>query len=320
MGLFLKSVGHKREIVGGFVVLAAALTFSVSSAWATLTGANGRIAYTSGYDLHTVLPSGRGDKTIATPAYDSAWSPNGKWLAFTGFAPDATGSDIFAMRADGTDERRLTDYGNNPFGYGWTNTPSYSPGGGRIVFLSTGYKSHTSITTMRNDGSDWQYPLPYSDRGAGDSVWSPGGEIAYGEGGKPRSSIWAMNPDGSNQHLLVYLGKDGGSGPIYSPDGSEFLFLRYRADRSIAVRLANADGGDVRPPPCEPALTTMLGYGTAGLFPIAYSPDARWLVVSRYEGSTRKVDLLRLSLSSCSRKVIVRDVTGAAAWQSLPRG
>jgi hypothetical protein len=317
--LFLKSVGHKRGIAGGFVVLAAAFTFLVSTAWATFPGANGRISYISGYDLHTVLPSGRDDKTIASPAYDSTWSPNGRWLAFTGFASDATGSDIFAIRAGGSDERRLTYYGNNNFGYGWTNTPSYSPVGGRIVFLSTAYHEHTSITTMRNDGSDWQYPLPYSDRGAGDPVWSPDGEIAYSEGGE-RNSIWAMNPDGSGNHRLVYLGKAGGYGPISSPDGNEFLFLRYRADRSIAVRLANADGGDVRPPPCEPAFTTMLGYGTAGLFPIAYSPDGRWLLVSRYEGSTRKIDLLRLSLSSCSRKVIVRDVTGAAAWQPLPGG
>ena len=161
-GLFLKSVGHKRGIAGGFVVLAAAFTFLVSTAWATSPGANGRISYISGYDLHTVLPSGRDDKTIASPAYDSTWSPNGRWLAFTGFASDATGSDIFAIRAGGSDERRLTYYGNNNFGYGWTNTPSYSPGGGRIVFLSTAYHEHTSITTMRNDGSDWQYPLPYS--------------------------------------------------------------------------------------------------------------------------------------------------------------
>jgi hypothetical protein len=239
--LFLKSVGHKRGIAGGFVVLAAAFTFLVSTAWATSPGANGRISYISGYDLHTVLPSGRDDKTIASPAYDSTWSPNGRWLAFTGFASDATGSDIFAIRAGGSDERRLTYYGNNNFGYGWTNTPSYSPGGGRIVFLSTAYHEHTSITTMRNDGSDWQYPLPYSDRGAGDPVWSPDGEIAYSEGGE-RNSIWAMNPDGSGNHRLVYLGKAGGYGPISSPDGNEFLFLRYRADRSVAIRLANADG------------------------------------------------------------------------------
>jgi hypothetical protein len=214
--LFLKSVGHKRGIAGGFVVLAAAFTFLVSTAWATFPGANGRISYISGYDLHTVLPSGRDDKTIASPAYDSTWSPNGRWLAFTGFASDATGSDIFAIRAGGSDERRLTYYGNNNFGYGWTNTPSYSPGGGRIVFLSTAYHEHRSITTMRNDGSDWQYPLPYSDRGAGDPVWSPDGEIAYSEGGE-RNSIWAMNPDGSGNHRLVYLGKAGGYGPISSP-------------------------------------------------------------------------------------------------------
>lgn len=306
-----------------------ALVSYASTALATFPGANGRIAYIAqDSSVHTVLPSGHGDRTISPTGFDPTWSPNGKRLAFTAYADytggGSGGTDVYTMRADGTDVRQLTEWGDYQMGF--ARNPSYSPGGGRIVFTSGAYHYEETITIMRSDGSDgldgsgWQYPLPY--REGADPVWSPGGEIAYWKGGE-RRSIWAVNPDGSGAHRLVYDGKAGdygGDGPIYSPDDSEFMFVHYRADRRVATRVAKADGSDVRPAPCPALSAATLGTGTAGLFPIAYSPDGRWLLVYRYSGSSRRVDLLRLSLASCNREVIVRGVTGEADWQSLLGG
>jgi TolB protein len=76
------------------------------------------------WELYTIRPDGRDLKRLTrTPGNDAhpAWSPDGRWIAFAsargGFKDEiargvggAQGAgDIFVMRADGTDVRRLTD-------------------------------------------------------------------------------------------------------------------------------------------------------------------------------------------------------------------
>jgi TolB protein len=48
-----------------------------------------------------------------------AWSPDGQWIAFAG--EDGADSEIYAVRADGTDLRKITDNDRNEY------EPSWSP-------------------------------------------------------------------------------------------------------------------------------------------------------------------------------------------------
>jgi Tol biopolymer transport system component len=75
------------------------------------------------YDLYTIRPDGTALRRLTnTPGNDAhaAWSPDGRWIAFSsargGFKDEAPrggggqpATDIFVMRPDGTDVRRLTD-------------------------------------------------------------------------------------------------------------------------------------------------------------------------------------------------------------------
>jgi Tol biopolymer transport system component len=263
---------------------------------ATFPGDNGRIAYTDDDgSIHTVLPSGHGDQTIQPDGFQVAWSPSGKRIAFVG----GSGPDLYTARADGSSLRRLTFDGDN-------FNPSYSPGGGRIVF-----NAEAGITTIRGDGSDRRLILDSSK--GGNATWSPGGEIAYLKGG----GIWTMRPNGTHRNLLI----GNASGPIYSPDGGEFLFSRPSKDDDAMVRhlLANADGSNVRKPPCkslERASTNPAG----GLFPTAYSPDGGWLLVASPNMFPQTTaNLVRLSLGSCTGTRVVGRVAWAGAdWQPLP--
>lgn len=99
-----------------------------------------RIAFASDrngdYDIYSVRPDGTQLRRLThNPGIDAhlAWSPDGRWIAFasarTGFADEALlhprnpqqNGEIFVMRADGSDVRRLTA---NPFE---DATPAWRP-------------------------------------------------------------------------------------------------------------------------------------------------------------------------------------------------
>ena len=84
--------------------------------------------------------------TPLTPSYLHGWSPDGKWLVYTGGRKDEF--DIYKRASDGSgDEIRLTD------AKGLDDGPEYSPDGRFIYFNST--RSGTmQIWRMRPDGAE----------------------------------------------------------------------------------------------------------------------------------------------------------------------
>jgi Tol biopolymer transport system component len=250
--------------------------------------------------------------------YEIAWSPSGRRLAFN--YGDALGGDIYTVLADGSDRQQLTFFGED---FDFARSPSYSPGGGRIAFSFS--RSETDkIATMRSNGSNRRV-IATDDgteaAGINNPIWSPGGEIAYlaHQRRHQRSSVWAMNPDGTGNRRLVTLGAHGGAGPIYSPDGDRFLFVRVWKDGSVHTLLADADGGNVRPSPCEVLSMGDTQPRRVGLFPLDYSPDGKWVLATRWYWNRTRPDLVRLSLGSCRHYTVV---TGKfiedADWQPLP--
>jgi len=300
-----------RRIVVAVGVIGLCL-LGTGTAHAVFPGQNGLIAYGGGARIHTILPSGHDNQAI-TPltAADPAWSPNGRRMAFT-FDPDGFGVayDIYTMRADGSDRQRLTFDGDDPV-YGYAQDPSYSPGGGRIVFGAIHDRSSNAIVTVRNDGSD--RTTVAAGAHVNTPVWSPSGEIAYllRRSSDERTSIWAMRPDGSDQHHLLDLGKGGGSGPIYAPDGREFLFARVWGDGSRHTLLANADGTGVRKSPCAATLDRMRSL-------YSYSPDGKWILAGNFDQETGATTLVRVSLASCAVQRVVGHAGGGADWQASP--
>jgi Tol biopolymer transport system component len=306
-----------RRVLMAAAVAGLALA-GAAPAGAVFPGANGRIAYVSpdgagGSTLHTVLPSGHGDMVIASGEFGldgPVWSPTGRRLAFDTYNSDYL-SDVFTARQDGSDLRRLTNYSDSTIAF--AGQPSYSPGGGRIAFHSWVYHDVNRIKTTRNDGSDTrEIAHDYPRRGVGAPVWSPGGEIAFFVGGAPDKlpSIWAMRLDGTDKHHLVDLGKAGGLGPFYAPSGRKFLFVRYlNASADRRTLLANANGRNVRRPPCAAALEQMRVIDS-------YSPDGKWVLGAEVD-SRGNYTLVRLLLRSC-RSEFVADGGSSADWQAAP--
>jgi DNA-binding winged helix-turn-helix (wHTH) protein/Tol biopolymer transport system component len=83
-------------------------------------------------------------RRLASGAIDSAWSPDGLWLAYG----TATG-DIFVIRSDGTAEHKLATPG------GYTRSLAWSPDGTKLRFSKDGI-----LWELKSDGSNFHQVLP----------------------------------------------------------------------------------------------------------------------------------------------------------------
>lgn len=141
---------------------------------------------------------------------DPAWSPDGKWLAFT------SDGDIFAMMMDGSQLVQLTDHS------GWDYTPSWSPDGTQIAFGSQ-RGADPDIYTVTLDGLALQR-LTGSPQADWAPIWSPdGSKIYYLSDHDEGSDIYVMNVDGSDQTNLTRNVKQY-SGLHWHPDGAHIVF------------------------------------------------------------------------------------------------
>ena len=167
--------------------------------------------------------------TPLTPSYLHGWSPDGKWLVYTGGRNDKY--DIYRIPSDGTGpEQRLTDH------EGLDDGPEYSPDGRYIYFNST--RSGTmQIWRMKADGSD---PEQVTDDGYNN--WfphlSPDGTrmafITFPKEVDPadhpyykRVYLRLMPVEGGPARVIAYV--YGGQGtinvPSWSPDGTMLAFV-----------------------------------------------------------------------------------------------
>jgi Tol biopolymer transport system component len=183
------------------------------------------------------------------------------------------GSDeICMMRADGSEQRRLT---HSP-GTDWY--PSFSPDGSRIAYSSQ-RDGQFNIYSMDLNGEDVQrltrnhgedYAPAYSPDGSRIVFTS-----TYGENGD--QNIWVMNADGGD--LIQLTTHPGGDiDPMWSPDGTRISFASNRNGLND-LYIMNADGSNVR------QVTRGTGLGGRN----DWSPDGRYLVF--YAGPEHEKDL-----------------------------
>jgi len=103
--------------------------------------------------IFTLPASGGAPKRITakSPSYLHGWSPDGKWLVYTGGRKENGGTvdkyDIYKISADGGEEIRLT---STP---GLSDGPEFSPDGKYIYFNST-RSGLMQLWRMKPDGSD----------------------------------------------------------------------------------------------------------------------------------------------------------------------
>jgi len=196
------------------------------------------------------------DPTLNVGCGTGSWSPDGRRLACESWDDaNPVHNGIYTISsADGSGLTRVT---SNPLG-GHDIPGSYSPDGGRIVFIRTEADGNTSagmFVVKTNDGQLRQI-LPTSMRLNIGADWSPqGNEILFSVHVTPdvRGSIWVVHADGTDLHEIRITGLDCG-GPIsdptgfgchgvrWSPDGRKIVFAANSPATGRNIYAANADG------------------------------------------------------------------------------
>jgi eukaryotic-like serine/threonine-protein kinase len=159
-----------------------------------------------GSDLVVIPPLGGPERTIADlsgTADVTAWTPDGKWLAFPQMdSPIAT--SLWAMEIDTGERRRLTAFTTRAGGAGFSlgdSRPSFSPDGRSLAFVRQTYDAVYQLYVqpltkdLRPDGE----PRLVTDRGVGyvdgNPIWtSDGRELVY-SGGRP-GFLWRVPASG----------------------------------------------------------------------------------------------------------------------------
>ena len=191
--------------------------------------------------------------------------------------------DIYTVRRDGSDLRRLTNYGT------YTAEGVLSPDGTTIVFTSL-KDGDLDIYTMNVDGTNVRQ-LTHQPGYDGGPWWSPDGrQIAYrayhpSEPGElndyrdllaqhvvrpSKMELWVMNADGSDQRQITHLG-GANFGPSWTHDGKRLIFSsNYKNPRSgeFDLFLVNLDGSGLE------QVTSHRGFDG---FPM-FSPDGKRLI------------------------------------------
>jgi Tol biopolymer transport system component len=188
------------------------------------------------FEIFVMNADGSNQKQITFNALDDeapAWSPDGKSIVFQRDFDPVRGQvdyDILTMRANGADERKLT---NSPGVLEYD--PEWSPDGRRIAFTSE-RDGDAEIYTMRPNGSGVRQLTFNEGPGQfdGEPSWSPDGrKIAFTSerDAVPETpfqvEIYTMRADGRDQTRLTFDDLSDFR-PAWSPDGRQIAFSSFR--------------------------------------------------------------------------------------------
>jgi TolB protein len=160
------------------------------------------------------------------------WSPDGTQIVFQSDRNDGN-SEIYTMKADGTDIKRLTT------NKGMDETPIWSPDGKHILFCSDRDHGNVEIYLMDTDGKNQRNISNHPAHDGHPNISPDGKRIIFHSNRNMHPDSAKLNPFGKNsKHDLFEMDLDGknikqvtesprwDTYPDISPDGKKIAFRR----------------------------------------------------------------------------------------------
>lgn len=149
------------------------------------------VARADGGDAHAVAGGGR------TTAWNAAWSPDGKRLAYT-FGDSTRVLRVHIVNRDGTGDHAVTRLSADD---GSAQMPAWSPDGRRLALQASRGRVHTGHVWISDLADGAATKLAPHEDGLMDEVpaWFPDGRrLAFQSNRGGAMQIWVMDADGGN--------------------------------------------------------------------------------------------------------------------------
>ena len=150
-------------------------------------------------DVYVLDLDGGGERRLTYgPSIDTspAWSPLGDLIAFTSNRNLAGAQQLFVMRPDGSEQRKLTAH---PVLFHTEQRPAWSPDGSTIAFVADNRHpplGNSTIYLVDADGTN-QRRLTWYPGNDDWPAWSPDGQLAIARGQTAfRPEIYVLGPSG----------------------------------------------------------------------------------------------------------------------------
>jgi len=214
-----------------------------------------------------LLPLAIAAQQTALFQQDVTWSPDGKYIAFSGMhdfdqAAHTFKADIYVMRADGSELKKISGDEKNEFYTAWAK--------GRVFFGAEDPKTKDSnIFSARLDGSDLRQVTNSRGKNSTPAVSRDGKRIAFvSTRDSDKYQIYTANPDGSVVRRLTTDSEIGYFNPQFSPDGKRIVYYAEKGDGKDQVWVMNSDGSS------PTLLTNNIGHN---IFP-GWSADGKEII------------------------------------------
>lgn len=208
------------------------------------------------------------------------WSPDGKYLTFTlmhvtNTKPMNMKADIYVMKADGTEMKKITGDEKNEF------VSSWSKNGKRIYFGATVAGSKEGdIFAVNLDGTNLVQLTKNNRRNAAPNVSPDGKWIVFNsESVEHKPQIYVMDAAGKNQKALTNDDTIAFYNPLWSPDGKKIVYYVERGDNKDQIWTMNADGTN------QTLLTNNIGHN----FYPSWSADGKQIIFTSNRDGEKEV-------------------------------
>jgi dipeptidyl aminopeptidase/acylaminoacyl peptidase len=206
--------------------------------------------YDEHYDIFACRRDGRGlQRLTEAVGYDAegAYSPDGRLIVFCSMRDQppadqlseeqkatleqdpALFGEIYLMKADGTEPRRLTDWP------GYDGGPFFSPDGKRIVWRHFEPGGRVAeVYTMKLDGSD-RRRLTFLGCMSWAPYFHPSGEYVVFASNRPgghKFDLFLVDAKGEKEPVRVTFHDAFDGLPVFSPDGKRLCWTSTRHDPS----------------------------------------------------------------------------------------